>query len=54
VKEEKGGHPDLRAFLIWMENLSQSKEKREIMGREVEGVKQDLQAPKVPLANQGQ
>jgi hypothetical protein len=54
VKEEKGGHLDLQAFLTWRENMLQSKEKREIMGREVEGVNQDPQVPKVLLENQGQ
>jgi hypothetical protein len=35
-----------------MENTSQSKEKRESMGREVEGVNQDNQGHKALLVNQ--
>jgi hypothetical protein len=37
-----------------MESTSQSKEKREITGREVEGAKQDHQGHRVLLGNQGQ
>jgi hypothetical protein len=36
-----------------MENTSQSKERREIMGREVDGVNQDHQGHKALLASQG-
>jgi hypothetical protein len=53
VKEERGVHLDLQLFPVWKEITSQSKEKREIMGREAEGVKQDHQDHKVLLANQG-